>query len=396
MPLFTATQLNQFGGITVLAGFQEREQVFEALRQSTLVRQSFLVVAGELNKGASMRKERELPLPWAQRRAKMRQRWTIPLQGFDWLCEWIAYWLSKCAFLEVLEYATKLTVFVGLITYIFSAGERRQIAKDQRKAKHYQAWQAIDLATLQGGNAGRFDALTDLNADGQSLAGVQLANAILPEIILTNAFLHHAIFSNAIMYKANLQGANLLLADLQKAQLAYANLKGAFLMGAFLQNASLIGADVAGADFTEAHLEDAHLDGIQNWHSIKSLTGANLFAVVNAPDGFVAWAVDKMGANTVSTSNDYSTPLPPTNPMQSPGSQTSTFLQQHPGFAPTNDYPRPARPATKQTKTAPPKTPPAQPRLAEPLLGPLTTKYLLQHPSYASSNDLSTLTPSKR
>jgi hypothetical protein len=42
MTIFTASQFNQLGGVTALAGFDGREQVFEALRQSTLVRQSLL------------------------------------------------------------------------------------------------------------------------------------------------------------------------------------------------------------------------------------------------------------------------------------------------------------------------------------------------------------------
>ena len=42
MTLFTASQFNQLGGVSALARFEGREQVFEALRQSTLVRQSAL------------------------------------------------------------------------------------------------------------------------------------------------------------------------------------------------------------------------------------------------------------------------------------------------------------------------------------------------------------------
>lgn len=45
MTLFTASQFNQLGGISALARFEGREQVFEALRQSTLVRQSALAGA---------------------------------------------------------------------------------------------------------------------------------------------------------------------------------------------------------------------------------------------------------------------------------------------------------------------------------------------------------------
>ena len=42
MTIFTASQFNQLGGVNALARFEGREQVFEALRQSTLVRQSVL------------------------------------------------------------------------------------------------------------------------------------------------------------------------------------------------------------------------------------------------------------------------------------------------------------------------------------------------------------------
>lgn len=42
MTVLTATQFNQLGGITALARFDDGDQVFEALRQSTLVRQSLL------------------------------------------------------------------------------------------------------------------------------------------------------------------------------------------------------------------------------------------------------------------------------------------------------------------------------------------------------------------
>lgn len=44
MTVFTSTQFNQLGGITALSRFDDREQVFDALRQSTLVRQSLLAI----------------------------------------------------------------------------------------------------------------------------------------------------------------------------------------------------------------------------------------------------------------------------------------------------------------------------------------------------------------
>lgn len=45
MTLFTAGQFNQLGGVSALARFESREQVFEALRQSTLVRQSLVAAS---------------------------------------------------------------------------------------------------------------------------------------------------------------------------------------------------------------------------------------------------------------------------------------------------------------------------------------------------------------
>jgi type I restriction enzyme R subunit len=42
MTIFTSSQFNQLGGIIALAQFEGRDQVFEALRQSTLIRQSLL------------------------------------------------------------------------------------------------------------------------------------------------------------------------------------------------------------------------------------------------------------------------------------------------------------------------------------------------------------------
>ncbi|MGB7566296.1 MAG: hypothetical protein WBM07_00435, partial [Chitinivibrionales bacterium] len=42
MTIFTASQFNQIGGIAALSHFEHRDEVFEALRQSSLIRQSLL------------------------------------------------------------------------------------------------------------------------------------------------------------------------------------------------------------------------------------------------------------------------------------------------------------------------------------------------------------------
>ncbi len=45
MTIFTASQFNQLGGVSALARFEGRQDVFEALRQSTLVRESLLAAS---------------------------------------------------------------------------------------------------------------------------------------------------------------------------------------------------------------------------------------------------------------------------------------------------------------------------------------------------------------
>ena len=42
MTIFTSSQFNQLGGVAALTRFENREEVFEALRQSTLVRQTMI------------------------------------------------------------------------------------------------------------------------------------------------------------------------------------------------------------------------------------------------------------------------------------------------------------------------------------------------------------------
>ena len=43
--VFTGSQFNQLGGVQALNQFENRDQVFEALRQSTLIRQTSLATS---------------------------------------------------------------------------------------------------------------------------------------------------------------------------------------------------------------------------------------------------------------------------------------------------------------------------------------------------------------
>jgi uncharacterized protein YjbI with pentapeptide repeats len=94
--------------------------------------------------------------------------------------------------------------------------------------------------------------------------------------------------------------------DLLGASLAQASLRGANLQGALLEECNLAEADLTGSNFTGAKLlrvnikgatlddvilERADLSELNGWEAIRSLTGAKISGVRNAPDGFREWAV---------------------------------------------------------------------------------------------------------
>jgi uncharacterized protein YjbI with pentapeptide repeats len=84
-----------------------------------------------------------------------------------------------------------------------------------------------------------------------------------------------------------------------------ANLRGASLSKADLRDALLTNADVAGSDWSGADLRLATLTGLIGWHKIANLKGANLFGVRDAPKGFIAWAIDSMGAMSIVSSAEW-------------------------------------------------------------------------------------------
>jgi uncharacterized protein YjbI with pentapeptide repeats len=61
-----------------------------------------------------------------------------------------------------------------------------------------------------------------------------------------------------------------------------------------LDDADLTGANLSGADLTDASLENTDLRRTDlqalTWKGLRSIKGANLYGVQNAPDGFLSWA----------------------------------------------------------------------------------------------------------
>jgi len=276
---------------------------------------------------------------WQERSKDIKHKLHTPFVYVEWHCERLSYRLEHWAFLDILKYVGRFSILtsivLGVVVYVMEADERVMQAENQRKAKHYQAWQVINLAHGKPGSGGRIDALRDLNEDRVSLNGVDISNAFLPDIDLKYAKLSYANlsgadlknanfsgaelrktnlagadlkiakFSRADLQRANLSGTNLFLADIFVAQLQSANLSsaelprarllGANLSGANLNDANLCNtdlseADLQGADLSRAYLRETNLWNIRNWEDIESIKFAKIFKVENPPDGFIEWA----------------------------------------------------------------------------------------------------------
>jgi uncharacterized protein YjbI with pentapeptide repeats len=230
----------------------------------------------------------ERPKQWRVLRAGIKYRWLLPFLAFEWLMQWAAYGLSRWSLLEVLEYLSAFSILVAVILYFSESGARVQ-------QRHYQAWQVINTAQGKGGSGGRIEALQELNADKVPLVGVDVSSAFLQGIRLEHANLLRSDFS-----AADLRGSDFAYADFTYADLRSANLRGSSLRKVSFDIADLSGADLVGSDMTGANLSEADLASADlrfvdlkdiQWKQIKSIKGANIAGVKNAPEGFIQWAL---------------------------------------------------------------------------------------------------------
>jgi hypothetical protein len=213
---------------------------------------------------------------------------SLPFHALEWILEWFAYFLSRWALLEVLEYLSVLSVLFAVIFYFTESGDRQ-------KQKHYQAWQVVNTAQGKGGSGGRIEALQELNLDHVPLVGVNAAGAFLQGIQLRGASLLRADLEASDLRDSNLEAADLQYSNLRSANFRQANLRRVKLEGADLSDADLVNADLTGSDLSGVTLDDADLRNVNlqgaHWKRIKSIEKANIHDVRNAPDGFVAWAL---------------------------------------------------------------------------------------------------------
>lgn len=170
----------------------------------------------------------------------------------EWLCEWIAYFLSNWTFLQILDYVRGFGVIVIVVFYFCDSGNRV-------KQRHYQAWQVINTAQGKGGNGGRIEALEELNEDHVSLVGVDVSGAFLQGLHLEKGDL-----ARAILNAADVRNAIIVSSDLRDADLRFANFRECDCVrtsfrGAMLDEADFWGADLSGVDLTEASLVNTDL-----------------------------------------------------------------------------------------------------------------------------------------
>lgn len=195
-----------------------------------------------------------------------------PLFLLERSLESIASFLKRLAIFEILDYVSKLTIIIGVITYLLGAEERQQQA-------HNEAWKVINASQGQVTSGGRIEALETLAKDKVSLAGLNVERAILPSVKLREANLVLANLKNTNLREAKFAGANLQFAHLERADLEGAELQEADLRNTHLedvslvksnlQNAKLQGVELQGNNLEDASLENADLTG-------ANLSGANL------------------------------------------------------------------------------------------------------------------------
>jgi hypothetical protein len=234
-----------------------------------------------------MHERRARPEAWAARKHRDAAWWLTPFLAIEWALNWVAFSLSNWILLEVLEYLGTFSVLIAVVFYFAESGDRV-------KQRHYQAWQVINTAQGKGGSGGRIEALQELNADKVPLVGVDVSSAFLQGLNLEHADLLRSDFSSTDLRNSRLAGVDFTLATLNSANLRGADLDGALCVETDLRDADLVGSSLMGVNFAGALLDGTDLRGTDlrdiQWRSVKSVKGANIANVKNAPAGFVEWA----------------------------------------------------------------------------------------------------------
>ena len=248
----------------------------------------------------SMNKVEKSKKSWGECKKTIKHKWHIPFVFVEWICWRIKPFLEQLAFLKVLEHLGRLAILFAVISYFWGGNERRMQVENQRKAKHFQAWQLINASQGNSSSGGRIDALQDLANDNVSLAGVDLSNAYLTRIDLKKGTsLYEANLTRANIFEANLEGVYFADANCTETFFAGTNLRGTDFRGANLK-----GAILTGVEFNWVDLRDSNLKDVKDWQKIKNIEFTNVYGIKNAPKGFVEWAKEH-GAVSIESTEEW-------------------------------------------------------------------------------------------
>ncbi len=230
---------------------------------------------------------RQKPGPWPEQRAELLHGWELPIFAVKYVVEWILFYLWRWGLLRILEYSSFLSVMFAVAVYFNEA-------PDRKKQKHYQAWQVINTAQGKGGSGGRIEAMQELNADRIALVALGADHAFLQGVKLPRANLLRSNFEASDLRDCVLDGAHVELSTLLYTNFRGCSLQGVHFRDSNLENADLYNANLTNADLTLTNLKEvdlryANLKGIL-WDGIRTMEGANIYEVKNAPAGFVEWA----------------------------------------------------------------------------------------------------------
>jgi len=263
----------------------------------------------------------EPQLSWKEFKIKNKNSFFFLFKTIEWILEWLSIYLKRWAFLDILDRLGRLSILVAIITWF--------IQLPVQKEKEHQniisnAWTVLNTAQGKFGSGGREKAINDLIKEGVSLYGVNLSNGYYKLLKLSGQNMERSNFENSYILDPKIIDCGFIDANFDNAEIV-----DAFIMACSFQRASFVNAifngdccldnssfeeayckgieinsSLSGTDFTATDLRGSNLSNISSWKEIKSIRFANIYGIINAPKGFLEWALQN-GAVQIKNTSDW-------------------------------------------------------------------------------------------